>query len=125
LEVHGANGYVPHQFLAEGTNSRTDQYGGNPKSRARFLIEVTTAVAADVGGERVGVRLSPANSFNDIVEHETEAVYAAVVGGLAPLGLTYLHVVEGPSAVTAQIRQVWPGSSSSTPPSLCRPRRRT
>ncbi|CAN5531211.1 hypothetical protein BH23ACT7_BH23ACT7_06260 [soil metagenome] len=58
MEIHGANGYLPHQFLAEGTNSRTDQYGGSPENRARFLIEVTTAVAAAVGGERVGVRLS-------------------------------------------------------------------
>jgi N-ethylmaleimide reductase len=110
VEVHGANGYLPHQFLAEGTNSRTDQYGGSAENRARFLVEVTTAVAAAVGGERVGVRLSPANSFNDIVEHETEAVYAAVVAGLAPLGLTYLHVVQGPAAVTAQIRQAWTGT---------------
>ncbi|MEX2291475.1 MAG: alkene reductase [Mycobacteriales bacterium] len=110
VEVHGANGYLPHQFLAEGTNSRTDRYGGSAENRARFLIEVTTAVAAAVGGERVGVRLSPANSFNDIVEHETEAVYAAVVAGLAPLGLTYLHVVEGPAAVTEQIRQAWSGT---------------
>jgi N-ethylmaleimide reductase len=109
IEVHGANGYLPHQFLAEGTNSRTDSYGGSAENRARFLIEVTTAVAAAVGGERVGVRLSPANSFNDIVEHETEAVYAAVVAGLAPLGLSYLHVVEGPVAVTEKIRASFPG----------------
>jgi N-ethylmaleimide reductase len=109
VEVHGANGYLPHQFLAEGTNTRTDQYGGTAENRARFLIEVAAAVAAAVGGERVGVRLSPANSFNDIVEHETEDVYAAVVAGLAPLGLSYLHVVEGPVAVTEQIRAAWPG----------------
>jgi N-ethylmaleimide reductase len=110
VEVHGANGYLPHQFLAEGTNSRTDQYGGNPENRARFLVEVATAVAAAVGGDRVGVRVSPANSFNDIVEHETEALYAAVVAGLAPLGLAYLHVVQGPAAVTEQIRQAWPAT---------------
>jgi N-ethylmaleimide reductase len=110
VEVHGANGYLPHQFLAEGTNTRTDSYGGSPENRARFLLEVTSAVAAAVGGERVGVRLSPANSFNDIVEHETEAVYAAVVAGLAPLGLSYLHVVEGPVAVTEKIRAGFPGA---------------
>lgn len=110
VEVHGANGYLPHQFLAEGTNSRTDQYGGSPENRARFLLEVTAAVATAVGGGRVGVRLSPGNSFNDIVEHETEAVYAAVVAGLAPLGLSYLHVVEGPVAVTEQIRAAWSGT---------------
>ena len=110
VEIHGANGYLPHQFLAEGTNSRTDQYGGSAENRARFLLEVTAAVTDAVGAERVGVRLSPANSFNDIVEHETEAVYAAVVAGLAPLGVSYLHVVEGPVAVTEQIRRAFPGT---------------
>jgi N-ethylmaleimide reductase len=110
VEIHGANGYLPHQFLAEGTNSRTDQYGGSPENRARFLLEVTAAVADAVGAERVGVRLSPANSFNDIVEHETEAVYAAVLDGLAPLALSYLHIVEGPVAVTEQIRTAFRGT---------------
>jgi N-ethylmaleimide reductase len=109
VEVHGANGYLPHQFLAEGTNQRTDRYGGSAENRARFLIEVTAAVAGAVGAERVGVRVSPANSFNDILEHETEDVYAAVVAGLEPLGLAYLHVVEGPPAVTEQIRRAWSG----------------
>jgi N-ethylmaleimide reductase len=110
VEVHGANGYLPHQFLAEGTNSRTDEYGGSAQNRARFLVEATAAVTAAVGADRVGVRLSPGNTFNDIVEHETEAVYAAVVAGLAPLGLSYLHVVEGPVAVTEQIRRAWPAT---------------
>ncbi len=110
VEVHGANGYLPHQFLAEGTNSRTDEYGGSAQNRARFLVEATAAVTAAVGADRVGVRLSPGNTFNDIVEDETEAVYAAVVAGLAPLGLSYLHVVEGPVAVTEQIRRAWPAT---------------
>ena len=107
VEVHGANGYLPHQFLAEGTNQRTDRYGGSAENRARFLIEATTAVAETVGADRVGVRVSPANSFNDIVEHETEEIYAAVVSGLEPLGLAYLHVVEGPPSVTEKIRSNW------------------
>lgn len=110
VEVHGANGYLPHQFLAEGTNTRTDQYGGTAENRARFLLEVTAAIASAVGAERVGVRLSPGNTFNDIAEVETEAVYAAVVAGLAPLGLSYLHVVEGPVTVTEQIRGAFPGT---------------
>jgi N-ethylmaleimide reductase len=110
VEIHGANGYLPHQFLAEGTNSRTDRYGGSAENRARFLIEVADAVVAAVGAERVGVRLSPANSFNDIVEHETEAVYDAVVAGLAPLSPSYLHVVEGPPAISARIRRGWTGT---------------
>ena len=107
VEVHGANGYLPHQFLAEGSNRRTDRYGGSAENRSRFLIEVTTAVVEAVGADRVGVRLSPANSFNDIVEHETEETYTAVVAGLEPLRLAYLHVVEGPPSVTEKIRSNW------------------
>ena len=107
VEVHGANGYLLHQFLAEGTNQRADRYGGSAENRARSLIEATAAVADAVGADRVGVRISPANSFNDIVERETEEVYAAVVAGLEPLGLTYLHVVEGPPTVTEKIRSNW------------------
>ncbi len=110
VEVHGANGYLPHQFLAEGSNKRTDRYGGSAENRARFLIEATTVVAEVIGADRVGVRLSPANSFNDIVEHDTEDAYAAVVAGLEPLGLAYLHVVEGPPAITANIRSNWSGT---------------
>ena len=110
VEIHGANGYLPHQFLAEGSNARTDQYGGSAANRARFLLEVTTAVTAAVGADRVGLRLSPANSFNDIVEHETEDVYAAVVAGVEPLRLAYLHVVEGPPAVTNAIRLGYSGA---------------
>lgn len=109
VEVHGANGYLPHQFLAEGSNKRTDRYGGSAENRARFLIEATTVVAEVIGADRVGVRLSPANSFNDIVEHDTEDAYA-VVAGLEPLGLAYLHVVEGPPAITANIRSNWSGT---------------
>jgi len=104
VEVHGSNGYLPHQFLAEGSNKRTDCYGGSAENRARFLIEATTVVAEAIGADRVGVRLSPANSFNDIVEHDTEDAYAAVVAGLEPLGLAHLHVVQGPPAV---IRSNW------------------
>ncbi len=96
--------------FAEGSNKRTDRYGGSAENRARFLIEATTVVAEVVGADRIGVRLSPANSFNDIVEHDTEDAYAAVVAGLEPLGLAYLHVVEGPPAITANIRSNWSGT---------------
>ncbi len=110
VEIHGANGYLPQQFLASGTNSRTDSYGGSPENRARFLVEVTQAVVAAVGADKVGLRVSPANTFNDILETETEQVYAAVMAGTAPLGLAYLHVVEGPSAVTEQLRAAYTGT---------------
>ncbi len=96
--------------FAEGSNKRTDRYGGSAENRTRFLIEATTVVAEVIGADRVGVRLSPANSFNDIVEHDTEDAYAAAVAGLEPLGLAYLHVVEGPPAITANIRSNWSGT---------------
>jgi len=110
VEIHAANGYLPHQFLAEGTNFRTDQCGGSAGNRARFPLEVTTGVTAAVGADRVGLRLSPANRFNDIVGHETEDVYAAVVAGVEPLRLAYLQVLEGPPAVTRAIRRGYSGA---------------
>ena len=110
VELHAANGYLLHQFLADGTNQRTDGYGGSPQARARFVVEVATAVAAEVGGGRVGIRISPAGTFNDMSETETEQTYAALLDGLAPLGLLYLHVVEGPdTAFAATLRKQWSG----------------
>ena len=96
VELHSANGYLLHQFLSDSTNVRTDAYGGSPENRARFVVEVVTAVAGAIGAERVGIRVSPAGVFNDMAETETEATYAALVDGLNPLGLAYLHITEGP-----------------------------
>ena len=96
VELHAANGYLLQQFLADGTNQRTDGYGGSPAARARFVIEVAQAVAREVGGDKVGIRISPAGTFNDISETEVEQTYAALIDGLNPLGLLYLHIVEGP-----------------------------
>jgi len=96
VELHGANGYLLHQFLADGSNVRTDAYGGSPDNRARLVIEVATAVAEAIGPQRVGIRLSPGHGFNDITETELEATYEALVTGLEPLGLVYLHLAEDP-----------------------------
>ncbi|MBB2957163.1 alkene reductase [Pseudoclavibacter helvolus] len=96
VEVHGANGYLLHEFLSPVSNVRTDEYGGSPAARARFLIEVTTAVADAIGAGRVGVRLSPAHNIQDVVEADdadVRATYEAVTDGLAPLGLAYLSVL--------------------------------
>ncbi len=95
VELHAANGYLLQQFLSDSTNQRTDGYGGSPSNRARFVIEVATAVAAAIGADRVGIRISPGGTFNDIAETETEQTYNALLEGLAPLGLLYLHVLEG------------------------------
>jgi len=96
VELHAANGYLLHQFLADGSNVRTDAYGGSPDHRARFVVEVATAVAAAIGAQRVGLRVSPGHGFNDMHETEIEATYEALVRGLDPLGLLYLHIAEDP-----------------------------
>jgi 2,4-dienoyl-CoA reductase-like NADH-dependent reductase (Old Yellow Enzyme family) len=96
VEVHGANGYLLHEFLSPVSNQRDDQYGGSPENRARFVIEVTRAVAEAVGARRVGLRLSPMHNIQDVVEtdiDDVKATYDAVVDGIAPLGLAYLSVL--------------------------------
>lgn len=94
VEVHGANGYLPNQFLAPNTNLRTDEWGGSIENRARFLLAATDAAIAAIGGERVGVRLSPGSTFNAIAEPEPQAVYAYLIGELAKRPLAYLHVMD-------------------------------
>ena len=95
VEVHGANGYLLDQFLKTGANQRRDDYGGSIENRARLLLEVMRAVVAEVGGGRVGLRLSPVTPANDIVDAEPQALFDYVVRQLAPLGLAYLHLIEG------------------------------
>jgi len=105
VEVHAANGYLIHQFLAPGSNQRTDSYGGSPANRARFAVEVTRAVAEAIGPERVGIRISPAHNIQGAIEEDpadTEATYAALIDGIAPLGLAYLSVLADPAADLVQ-----------------------
>ena len=111
VELHAANGYLLQQFLADGSNTRTDEYGGSPQRRARFVVEVATAVAAAIGPDKVGIRISPGGTFNDVSETETEQTYAALLDGLNPLGLLYLHVLEGPDTdFGEQLRKQWNGA---------------
>jgi N-ethylmaleimide reductase len=111
VELHAANGYLLHQFLADGTNKRTDGYGGSPRKRARFVVEVATAVAEAIGAERVGIRISPGGTFNDISETQTEQTYATLLDALNPLGLLYLHVLEGPDTeFHEQLCKQWQGT---------------
>ena len=111
VELHAANGYLLQQFLADGSNTRTDGYGGSPHNRARFVVEVATAVSQAIGAERVGIRVSPGSTFNGITETETEQTYAALLDGLNPLGLLYLHVLEGPDTdFHEQLRKQWDGT---------------
>ncbi|MEW2556097.1 alkene reductase [Streptomyces zhihengii] len=97
VELHGASGYLIHQFLAPNTNLRTDEWGGQgeaEENRVRFAVEVVRAVVDEIGAERTALRLSPGNPYNDIDEPAPHAVYTALARGLEPLGLAYLHVIE-------------------------------
>lgn len=94
VEVHGANGYLIDQFLRDGTNRRDDQYGGHAANRARFLLQVTEAVVAVWGADRVGVRLSPLGSFNGMSDSDPAATFGTAVEALDGFGLAYLHLVE-------------------------------
>jgi N-ethylmaleimide reductase len=93
VEVHGANGYLIDQFLRDGSNQRTDAYGGSMKNRARFLMEVLTAVTAAIGSDRVGLRLSPLNSFNSMKDSDPVALTAYVAEKLNSFKLAYLHMM--------------------------------
>ncbi len=94
VELHAANGYLIDQFLRDGSNRRTDVYGGPIENRARFLKEVVEAVAEVWGPDRVGVRLSPTNPFNSMYDSDPQATFGYVVTHLGRQGLAYLHVVE-------------------------------
>lgn len=94
VEVHGANGYLLDQFLRDGTNHRTDAYGGSVENRTRLLLEVTQAVVEVWGGNRVGVRLSPSSTFNDMTDSDPRATFSYAIQALNPLNLAYLHLVD-------------------------------
>ena len=95
VEIHAANGYLIDQFLKTGANQRTDAYGGSIENRARLLVEVVTAIAAEIGGGRTGIRLSPVTPANDVVDAAPQPLFDHVVRQLGPLGLSYVHVIEG------------------------------
>lgn len=94
VELHAASGYLPEQFLASGSNQRSDQYGGSIPNRARFILEVLGAMIAEAGGDRVGIKISPEMGFNDIKDDTPVETYTYLVRQLAPLGLAYLHVAK-------------------------------
>ena len=94
VEIHSANGYLLDEFLRDGTNKRTDSYGGTFENRARIVLEVTAAVVAVWGAERVGIRLSPSGTFNDMTDSDPETFFVYLLGQLNRFGLAYLHVVD-------------------------------
>lgn len=122
VEIHGANTYLLEQFLRDSVNDRDGRYGGSIENRARLLLEVVCAVAETIGAGRVGLRLSPMTTFGNstALDRNPQALYGYVVEQLAPLGLAYLHVIEGetgavrtPEGTTfdyAALRRKFPGA---------------
>jgi len=122
VELHAANGYLLDQFLQDGTNQRTDAYGGSMENRARLLLEVVAAVISVWGADRVGVRISPSSQFHSMHDSNPEALFGHVGRELNLLGLAYLHVVEPrikgsqaieeglPPVAAGQLRQVFKGT---------------
>lgn len=95
VEIHGAHGYLLDAFLRDGSNKRTDIYGGSIENRARFLLEVMAAVTAEIGASKVGIRLSPVSPVNDSSESNPQPLFEYVVRELEKLHPVYIHVVEG------------------------------
>ncbi|RGE46414.1 alkene reductase [Comamonas testosteroni] len=95
VELHSANGYLLDQFLKTGANQRKDDYGGSIENRARLVLECVRAVVDEIGGGKVGIRISPVTPANDIVDDDPQALFEYLVRQLAPLGLAFIHVIEG------------------------------
>jgi N-ethylmaleimide reductase len=124
VEIHGANGYLIHQFLCSATNRRTDQYGGDMDNRGRFLFEVVDAVCSVWPSQRVGLRLSPLLSGKDMQDADPEGTYQRIVTRLDARGLGYLHITrqtetspegmevltERSEALSGMIRSAWSGT---------------
>ncbi len=95
VEVHGANGYLIDQFLRDGSNKRTDKYGGNKKNRMRFLNDVLDVVSSVWSTDRLGVRLTPENSFNSMSDSNPQSHFEYFSKQLSSRNLAYLHILEG------------------------------
>jgi len=94
VELHGANGYLPDQFLQDGSNKRTDIYGGSIENRARLMLELTAALISVFGANRVGVRISPSGEWGSVYDSNPEATFGYLAKELDKLGLAYIHIIE-------------------------------
>jgi N-ethylmaleimide reductase len=122
VEVHAGNGYLIDQFLQDGSNKRTDEYGGSIENRARLLFEVVEAMVSAWTHDRVGVRITPSGTFNAMSDSDPEALHAHVAEGLNRFGPAYLHIIEPrmsgyllikedqPPLATRRARQVFKGN---------------
>lgn len=109
VEIHAGNGFLLHQFMASNTNNRADLFGGSVKNRLRFTLKVVAAVTQAIGAKRVGIRISPDNTYNDIIEQDSEVLYQTLISQL-PTDLAYLHIMEAANREhTQQIRNQWLG----------------
>ncbi|MER7212671.1 alkene reductase [Streptosporangium sp. NPDC000239] len=111
VELHGANGYLIHQFLSQNANLRQDRFGGSVENRIRFAVETARAVTDAIGAHRVGIRISPATGIHDLAEEDANEVYPALLAELADIGLVYLHHLAGGSAeFDGRVRALWPNA---------------
>jgi N-ethylmaleimide reductase len=106
VEVHGANGYLLDQFLQDGSNHRTDEYGGSIQNRARLLLQVVDGAVAVFGKTRVGVRLSPYGTFNDMQDSDPIALFTYVIQELNKRDVAYVHLIEPRSSSAGGSDQV-------------------
>jgi N-ethylmaleimide reductase len=109
VELHGANGYLPDQFLRDGVNQRTDDYGGPIENRARFMLEAARALCNAVGPARLGIRLSPSGVFNDMADSNPKATYGYVATRLSAMNPAYLHITEAQESDAKHGRATIPG----------------
>lgn len=96
VELHGTSGYLPMQFLCPRTNRRDDAYGGSVARRVRFVVECLEAMSDEIGADRVGLRLNPGNTYNDVDDAEAVETHVELLRRIAPLGLAYLHIMRSP-----------------------------
>lgn len=97
VELHAANGYLPMQFLTSSSNHRNDLYGGSLENRLRFVLETLNAMISVAGSERIGIRISPGGTFNDMNDEKPNETYAALLQALNPLKLAYAHAIRSPN----------------------------
>ncbi|MDO9378330.1 MAG: alkene reductase [Nocardioidaceae bacterium] len=109
VEIHAANGYLLHQFLAPSSNTRDDQYGGSPENRARLVVEVTRAVVEAIGADKVGIRVSPGHDIQGCIEDDAadrDATYRALFEAIRPLGIAYVSVLSAGDAEAPIVKEI-------------------
>ncbi len=111
IELHGANGYLIDEFTRDGSNQRTDEYGGSIENRARFGLEIARACSDAIGATRVGYRISPTSPFNSMSDSNPVATFSYLAAELDKLGIAYLHVIDpfdaGSARITPVLRKVF------------------